>query len=128
MKAAFLILTIVICVSLAADATVADWKIQPVSELNKNRTLNDPLEFGVRQFITKAETLKKGSAADFIIESVKSVETQDVKGSNYRYNLTLHDTNQKEHNLTLVVYSQPWTHTLKLVSYALTPNPYAITL
>ncbi len=101
------------------DNLLGGWKARDPQEFMKDSENNILLENVLQQFIAQASQANEISSSQLTVQDVKKISTQVVAGMNIRFDVNLVDSNGKVYDVTLVVWSQPWTHTIELTEYTI---------
>ncbi len=100
-----------ICVALAAPN--GGWKAVETTGLTADPTFQKVANFGISQIGTQIPALASGK---WEISKIYTVHTQVVSGLNYKIECQVKNAQGETQDVAMVVYYQPWTGTLELVS------------
>lgn len=123
MKALILLCILGITLISAQPGKSGSYVQQSVESAEKNPWLQTILEFGVNTFIQRAFAEGKISSQDLTDAKLIKIETQVVSGFNHKFTIEFKQPDGKLIYATMIVYTQPWTHTQELSSYSVSDAP-----
>jgi len=100
-------------VCLALSKPLGGWTTVETKGLTADPTFQKVANFGVSQIGTVIPAL---AGQKWEISQLYSVQTQVVAGLNYKIECQLKNAAGETQEVTMIVYFQPWTGTLQLVS------------
>jgi len=95
---------------------VGGWTFVPNDQAQNDPEIQNALNFGIQA--SAQQGIQDGllqQANDFSLNQLLSVYQQVVSGINYRFNV-IYGSSLNTANATFVVFDQPWTETLQLLS------------